>query len=40
MAAAGITPADIAGIVHSVTFRAIKPHAGAPARRDALNSTA
>jgi predicted xylose isomerase-like sugar epimerase len=31
MAAAGITTADIAGVVRSVTFRAVKPPAGASA---------
>jgi predicted xylose isomerase-like sugar epimerase len=33
MAAAGITPADIAGIVHSVTFRAVRPLADAHTAR-------
>jgi ubiquinone/menaquinone biosynthesis C-methylase UbiE len=33
MAAAGITTADIAGVVHSVTFRAVKPLADARASR-------
>ena len=33
MTAAGITTADIAGVVHSVTFRAVKPAAAARAER-------
>jgi len=30
---AGITTADIAGVVHSVTFRAVKPAAAARTER-------
>jgi SAM-dependent methyltransferase len=33
LTAAGLTTADIAGVVHSVTFRAVKPSTGARAAR-------